>query len=83
VTIVTARRLQTWDRWRAFFNMSNKKGETVFLHAALWIGSFFLFGIGSVTAAVNNHTPTTGQTVTADASLPNPDTIGSKPSPVV
>ena len=56
--------------------MSNKKSEIVFWRAALWIGSFFLFGIGSVTAAVNNHTPTTGQTATVDASPPNPDTIG-------
>src|SRR6516164_11428582 len=56
--------------------MSNKKGEIVLWGAALWIGSFFLLGIGSVKAAVNNHTPTTGQTATADASPPNPDTIG-------
>jgi outer membrane autotransporter protein len=56
--------------------MSNKKNEIVFWRAAIWIGSFFLFGIGSVMAAVNNHTPTTGQTATADASPPNPDTIG-------
>ncbi|HWX19590.1 MAG TPA: autotransporter domain-containing protein [Candidatus Binatia bacterium] len=56
--------------------MSNKKGEIVFWRAAIWTGSFFLFLIGSVMAAVDNHTPTTGQTATADASPPNPDTIG-------
>ena len=56
--------------------MSNKNREIVLWRAALWIGSLFLVEIGSVMAAVTNHTPATGETATADAFPPNPDTIG-------
>jgi autotransporter-associated beta strand protein len=51
------------------------------LRARFWsmvlaIGSFSCLAIGSAAAAVNNPTPTSGQTVTVDTSPPNPDTTG-------
>jgi hypothetical protein len=47
-----------------------------FWSMALAIWSFSCFAIGYAAAAVNNPTPTSGQTVTVDTSPPNPDTIG-------
>src|SRR5580693_2610148 len=47
-----------------------------FWSMALAIWSFSCFAIGSAAAAVNNPTPTSGQTVTVDTSPPNPDTTG-------
>jgi len=43
---------------------------------AIAIGSFFAFQINPALAAIDNHTPTSGQTVTGDTSPPSPDTIG-------
>lgn len=43
---------------------------------AIAIGSLFPFQISPALAGIDNHTPTSGQTVTGDTSPPNPDTIG-------
>jgi hypothetical protein len=56
--------------------MSDKKDEIGFWCTVIWIWSFSCFAIGSAAAAVNNPTPTSGQTVTVETSPPNPDTTG-------
>ena len=43
---------------------------------AIAVGSFFPFQINPALAGIDNHTPTSGQTVTGDTSFPNPDRIG-------